>query len=77
MGILLSKKKQVEEMEADGKEDKVDKNASLFEVKLRKKKRQKGKMVEKRRNKTPKGIMKSAVPLSCFFDVVKLQKVAG
>ena len=28
-------------------------------------------------NKTPKGIMRSAVPLPCFVDVVKLQRVAG
>ena len=28
-------------------------------------------------NKTPKGIMRSAVPLPCFFDVVKLHRVAG
>ena len=28
-------------------------------------------------NKTPKGIMRSAVPLPCFFDVVKSQRVAG
>ena len=28
-------------------------------------------------NKTPKGIMRSAVPLPCFFDVLKSQGVAG
>ena len=28
-------------------------------------------------NKTPKGIMRSAVPLPCLFDVVKSQNVAG
>ena len=28
-------------------------------------------------NQLPKGIMRSAVPLHCFFDVVKSQKVAG
>ena len=28
-------------------------------------------------NQSPKGIMRSAVPLPCFFDVVKSQKVAG
>ena len=28
-------------------------------------------------NKMPKGIMRSAVPLPCFFDVVKSQGVAG
>ena len=28
-------------------------------------------------NQSPKGIMRSAVPLPCFFDVVKTQKVAG
>ena len=28
-------------------------------------------------NKTPKGIMRSAVPLPCLFDVVKSQNLAG
>ena len=28
-------------------------------------------------NQSPRGIMRSAVPLPCFFDVVKSQKVAG
>ena len=28
-------------------------------------------------NKTPRGIKRSAVPLPCFFDVVKSQRVAG
>ena len=28
-------------------------------------------------NQLPKGIMRSAVPLPCFFDVVKSQRVAG
>ena len=28
-------------------------------------------------NKTPKGIMRSAVPLPCLFDVVKCQRVEG
>ena len=28
-------------------------------------------------NQLPKGILRSAVPLPCFFDVVKSQKVAG
>ena len=28
-------------------------------------------------NQTPTGIMRSAVPFPCFFDVVKSQKVAG
>ena len=28
-------------------------------------------------NQSPKGIMRSAVPLPCFIDVVKSQKVAG
>ena len=31
----------------------------------------------KRGNQSPKGIMRSAVPLPCFFDVVKSQTVAG
>ena len=31
----------------------------------------------KKRNQSPKGIMRSAVPLPCFIDVVKSQKVAG
>ena len=31
----------------------------------------------KKKNKTPKGIMRSAVPLPCLFDVVKSQNVAG
>ena len=30
-----------------------------------------------RGNKTPKGIMRSTVPLPCFFNVVKSQRVAG
>ena len=29
------------------------------------------------KNKMPKGIMRSAVPLPCLFDVVKSQNVAG
>ena len=29
------------------------------------------------KNQSPKGIMRSAVPLPCFFHVVKSQKVAG
>ena len=28
-------------------------------------------------NQSPKGIMRSAVPLPCFFDVEKSQRVAG
>ena len=28
-------------------------------------------------NQSPRGIMRSAVPLLCFFNVVKSQKVAG
>ena len=28
-------------------------------------------------NQSPKGIMRSAVPLPCFFDVLKTQRVAG
>ena len=28
-------------------------------------------------NKSPKGIMRSAGPLPCFFDVVKSKRVAG
>ena len=28
-------------------------------------------------NQSPKGIMRSAVPLRCFIDVVKSQRVAG
>ena len=31
----------------------------------------------KKEKQLPKGIMRSAVPLPCFFDVVKSQKVAG
>ena len=31
----------------------------------------------KRENQSPKGIMRSAVPLPCFFDVEKSQRVAG
>ena len=34
-------------------------------------------MGKRKENKTPKGIMRSAVPLPCFFDVVKSQTVAG
>ena len=30
-----------------------------------------------KKDKTPKGIMRSAVPLPCPFDVVKLPRVAG
>ena len=29
------------------------------------------------RNQLPKGIMRSAVPLPCFIDVIKSQRVAG
>ena len=32
---------------------------------------------EREENQSPKGIMRSAVPLPCFFDVVKSQRVAG
>ena len=28
-------------------------------------------------NQSPKGIMRSAVPLPCFFDVMKSHRVAG
>ena len=31
----------------------------------------------KQENKTPKGIMRSAVPLPCFFDAVESHRVAG
>ena len=34
-------------------------------------------MGKRKENQSPKGIMRSAVPLPCFFDVVKSQKVAG
>ena len=29
------------------------------------------------KNQSPKGIMRSAVPLPCFFDVVKSHRIAG
>ena len=29
---------------------------------------------KRRKNQSPKGIMRSAVPLPCFFDVVKSQE---
>ena len=28
-------------------------------------------------NQSPKGIMRSAVPFPCFFDIVKSQRLAG
>ena len=36
-----------------------------------------GKIEKERMNQAPKGIMRSAVPLPCYFDVLKSHKVAG
>ena len=32
---------------------------------------------DEKHNQSPKGTMRSAVPLHCFFDVLKSHKVAG
>ena len=47
----------------------------LPKKKKKKKKKEKEKEKEKeKKNQSPKGIMRSAVPLPCFFDIVKSQE---
>ena len=69
------KKNKKEDKNMSGKTTKERDTLSLLNAVIRWKRRKR--KDEIRRNKTPKCIMRSAVPLSCYFDAMISQWVAG